>query len=160
MKIIQGLLIASASILCGCVSVEPVKESANNPSVSTTQVACGKPIGFTQDCDSFNGAKRKIEIDDQAIRIAGNEEGDVVLIMDGDMWKNTLTQNPFVFSSYKSSRAVNDAYYLVKSVLEDHKISITDTHTVAMWGDIDGYVIELDGNGYDVLKTFSVDSEE
>lgn len=159
MKIIKITLAISLTALAGCVSVDPVQESSANPSVSALEVSCGKPIGFTQDCSSFSGAKRKIEIEGQTIRIAGNTEGNAVLIMDGEKLKNTFTQNPFVFNNYKSSRAVNNAFYLIKSVLQERAISVINTHSVRFWGDIHGYVIELDGNGYDALKAYSVNGD-
>lgn len=133
---------------CGTVTAI-VPDAEGTEHISAIGMGCNKPHTLTQDCSGFSGATRLIEIADFRFKIAGSEDGTVVLMMGAkptsDAWKG------------KSTETANVAYELTKKFLLDNKIAITTTEPVSSGSMLAGYVITTDGDAYQLLKERSVE---
>ncbi len=142
---VSALLMLTA---CGTVtSVVPDAEGAEH--ISAIGMGCNKPYTLTQDCSGFSGATRLVEIADFRFKIAGSDDGTIVLMMgakpNSDAWKG------------KSTETANVAYELTKKFLLDNKIAITAAEPVSSGSLLAGYVITTDGDAYQLLKEKSVE---
>jgi hypothetical protein len=74
---------ALAGLFSGCASA-PATFSYNGeqvPAMNLTAITCSNPYELSQDCSSFSGAKRKVQIGGLEVKVAGSAAGDVVLLM-------------------------------------------------------------------------------
>lgn len=111
--------------------------AAGMSSLSLIGLTCSKPFRFERDCSIFSGPKRRIELHGFAGRIAGSADGHVVIVM------YPATSTPVVPSR---------AYDAVEQELRRHEIAVTRVTTIKNLGQIRGYVLELDGDGYSILE--------
>ncbi len=93
---------------CGTVTaIVPDAEGVEH--ISAIGMGCNKPHTLTRDCSGFSGATRLIEISDFRFKIAGSEDGTIILMTgakpNSDAWKG------------KSSESANIAYELAKKLL-------------------------------------------
>ncbi len=60
--------------------------------------------------------------------------------------------------SIMTSRGANDAYFAVKRLLDQNGISVKRAHAMrSLLGlTVLGYVVELDGDGYSVLRNYAL----
>ena len=142
---VSALLVLTA---CGTVTaIVPDAEGVEH--ISAIGMGCNKPHTLTQDCSGFSGATRLVEIADFRFKIAGSDDGTIVLMMgakpNSDAWKG------------KSTETANVAYELTKKFLLDNKISITAAEPVSSGSMLAGYVITTDGDAYQLLKEKSVE---
>lgn len=142
---VSALLMLTA---CGTVTaIVPDAEGVEH--ISAIGMGCNKPYTLTQDCSGFSGATRLVEIADFRFKIAGSDDGTIVLMMgakpNSDAWKG------------KSTEAANVAYELTKKFLLDNKIAITAAEPVSSGSMLAGYVITTDGDAYQLLKEKSVE---
>ncbi len=133
---------------CGTVTAI-VSDAEGVEHISAIGMGCNKPYTLTKDCSGFSGATRLIEISDFRFKIAGSEDGTIVLMMGAkptsDAWKG------------KSSETANIAYELTKKFLLDSKIAVTSVEPVSSGSMLAGYVITTDGDAYEVLRQNSVE---
>ena len=146
-----GLLAAAPLVViagCGTVTAT-VPDAQGEEHISAIGMGCSKPYELTQDCSGFSGATRLVEVGDFQYKIAGSEDGTVVLMMgakpNSDAW------------SGKSTEKANVAYELTKKLLMDNGIRVTRTEPVSSGALLAGYVITTDGDAYDVLRTHTVE---
>lgn len=146
-----GFLAASALfLLSGCGTVTAIVPDAEGKEhISAIGMGCNKPYQLTQDCSGFSGATRLVEVADFRYKIAGSEDGTIVLMMgakpNSDAWKG------------KSAETANIAYELTKKFLLDNDIRITSAEPVSSGSMLAGYVITTDGDAYEVLRQQSVE---
>lgn len=142
---VSALLMLTA---CGTVTaIVPDAEGVEH--ISAIGMGCNKPHTLTQDCSGFSGATRLVEIADFRFKVAGSDDGTIVLMMgakpNSDAWKG------------KSTETANVAYELTKKFLLDNKIAITAAEPVSSGSMLAGYVITTDGDAYQLLKEKSVE---
>lgn len=151
------ILVLLAAVACGCATTPEVAET--DEVVSTTLSKCSD-YDFTQDCSFWSGAKRKIQIDGFELRVAGSTAGDNILIMDAKLLKNVLSDGIRLnIGEDKHSTYVNESYRVIEKRLNDHDISILNTIRLGKVSEIDGYIIQLDGDGYSILIETADESE-
>lgn len=133
---------------CGTVTaIVPDAEGVEH--ISAIGMGCNKPYTLTQDCSGLSGANRLVEIADFRFKIAGSDDGTVVLMMGAkptsDAWNG------------KSTETANAAYEITKKFLVDNMIAITTAEPVSSGSMLAGYVITTDGDAYTLLKEKSVE---
>lgn len=112
--------------------------------ISAVTMTCDKPYQLGQDC-SKKRPNRTIRIGDQEMKIAGSNDGKVVLIMN------------------MQERFIDDASALACFELVRNELLAKGGITVqkavnVMWArKIRGFFLELDGNGYSFLRNYSVE---
>ncbi|MEM7503059.1 MAG: hypothetical protein AAF417_13480 [Pseudomonadota bacterium] len=146
----HGLLLVPTLILGACGTVTAIVPDAEGVEhISAIGMGCNKPYPLTQDCSGFSGAKRLIEINDFRYKIAGSEDGTVVLMMgakpNSDAWKG------------KSTETANVAYEVTKKYLADNGIRVTKAEPVSSGTLLAGYVITTTGDAYSQLSTRTVE---
>ena len=143
-------VISAALLLGACGTVTAIVPDADGVEhISAIGMGCNKPHKLTQDCSGFSGAKRLVEVSDFRFKIAGSEDGSVVLMMgakpSSDAW------------SGKSSETANVAYEVTKKVLAENGVIVTKTEPVSSGPMLSGYIITADGNAYEILKAMTVE---
>ena len=134
--------------LVGCVHTATVDDSEGNRMINSITMSCKNPYVFTQDCSAWSGATRKITVDDYDVVVAGSEDGSTILVMDSHSFLDVLIEDPFILNKPTLSQASNNSFYAVKRVLQQKDIRIKKVIPLGFLGDIDGYVLELDTEGY------------
>ncbi|MGB0458836.1 MAG: hypothetical protein ACPGGM_02340 [Porticoccaceae bacterium] len=143
--------------LIGCVHTAVVTDAEGNKIINSITMSCKKPYVFTQDCSAWSGATRKITIDNFDVVVAGSEDGSTILVMDSHSFTDMLTEDPFILNKPTLSRASNNSFYAVKRALEEKDIIIQKVTALGFMGDIDGYVLELDTDGYQHLIGYTME---
>ncbi len=143
--------IAGATLLAlsGCGTVTAIVPDAEGVGhVSAVGMGCKKPYPLTQDCSGFSGATRLVQVSDFQYKIAGSEDGTVVLMMGAkpmsDAW------------SGKSTETANVAYEVTKKYLVDNGIGIAKVEPVSTGSLLAGYIITADGDAYEALSRQTV----
>jgi len=106
---------------------------------------CNNPFALSQDCSNWSGAKRKIKINGVEAKIAGSEDGKVVMVMGPSLFSGSLSIN--------ADKALDET----ANVLKENGIAIKKVTGITLGKNIAGYFIELDGDGYKVLKKYSME---
>lgn len=143
-------------VLSGCINVPVVEQAANEKPMQGIDISCSKPYALTQDCTSWMGFRRTVSIDGFDVLVAASEDGATVVIFDAHSTRNIFLSNPFVLNSPRHSRASNTSYEVVREVIQRSGFKIVRAIPLKTFADTSGYILELDGNGYEVLKTFTV----
>ena len=151
-RLLPGFVAAG---LAACATTPPpVADAGAADELSTLSLSCKKPYALTQDCSGLSGAKRRIAIDGFDVKVAGSAAGDVVLVMDAKLMANTFSDF-LTLNSPGHSRAANDSYTAVRQVLDKTGVEVRRVRVLRSLGNIDGYVLELGGNGYAALLPFT-----
>ena len=149
--LIRSVAILSFSFLSACGPATAVVPDAEGMEpISALKLRCDKPYKLTQDCSGFSGASRLIEISAFQFKIAGIEDGSIVLIMGAKKMSNALTGN--------SAETANVAYELSKRFLLENGVTINFTEPVSSGRLLAGYVITTDENAYEILSQMSVEN--
>jgi hypothetical protein len=154
MRALGLLWIVSSIVAMGCAST-PVVEGAEDE-ISGISMSCKKPYVFTQDCSLWSGAKRTVELEGFEIKVAANEPGDVILVMDAHAFSRSMLEGVSLhIGKDHHSVASNNSFEAVRTVLAKDGKNIVRFRPVTSFGNIDGYVLELDSDGYSVLKGYT-----
>jgi hypothetical protein len=131
-------------------------------SISMFSLTCDYPYRIEQDCSSLSGAGREVDIDGYLMLIAGSIDGRHVLLMGNCHSLIAPTAETTVDSHlydnikiYQQDTCLNAA----KQKLAQVNINIIKTIRLLSGGQVAGYLLELDGDGYSVLKHFSTGRE-
>lgn len=155
------LVIALSVMAMGCSTVKIVPDAVDNEPVNYVTV-CTSPFDLTQDCSftSPTRATKTIKLCGFHVKIAGSEAGDVIFVTDAKFISNRIKDGVKIkINSPSHSQASNDSYYMVQDVLEKEGIKIKNVRPVKSFGNIDGYLLELDADGYSILDKYSVSEE-
>ena len=146
-------------MLLSCSTRAPyvVDEAVGMETLSTLKVSCKKPYQLDQDCSLWNGATRKIEIEGIPARIAGSEDGKQILVMDGNPYLNAFKQSVSFTDKDYHSEGFNSGYDAIKHALTLKKIIILKVVPLVTFDRVDGYILELDKDGYSLLKEYSIE---
>ena len=144
------VVVLSALLLSACGTVTAIVPDAEGVDhISAIGMGCNKPYKLTQDCSGFSGATRLIEVSDFRFKIAGSEDGAIVLMMGAkptsDAW------------SGKSAETANIAYEVTKKVLAENGVTVTKAEPVSSGAMLAGYVITTSGDAYTILRTMTVE---
>lgn len=112
-------------------------------SSSGMTTGCRKPYRMTQDCNNWNYAGRKILINGTEARINGSENGDVVMVM------------AFHFTKKYADFEALQGFEKVVGLFEANGLSILNVRGMRFNKNYIGYWIELDGDGYSLLKPYT-----
>jgi hypothetical protein len=146
---LHGILSVLLLVACStALPPEAVEEARGNEGISAFTGTCGK-LQLKRDCSSWAPANRLIEIDGLRMAINGSEDGHRVMVMaEGPLRGGSLPADEL-------TREVNRRYRTARTTLESHGVSVSRVTAVVGMGAVQGYLLELDGNGYDVLLPFS-----
>ena len=143
------LAVTSMLLLGGCGTVTAIVPDAEGVEhVSAIGMGCNKPYKFTQECSGFSGATRLVEVSEFQYKIAGSEDGSIVLMMGAKQMSDAWTG--------KSTETANVAYEVTKKYLSDNGIRIVKVEPVSSGNLLAGYIITTDGNAYEALSQQSV----
>lgn len=150
------LALSLALLTAGCSARnKAVPEASGQPTVSAAAASCQSPYELTQDCSIWSGAKREIQIEGFAVRIAGSFDGRTVLVMDKN-WLLNAFKTGLVFETKDfASEANNTSFDAVKNTLLANGIKVERVVTMASLGSIYGYYLFLDSDGYSLLKRYT-----
>lgn len=139
------------------------KEMLPRPAVSyetmrLSFVTCSNPYTLDQDCSSLTGGTRPIQLKNYHMKIAGSYSGKYVLITGNchtdekpdlnKMSDSYLDPDGTVEKSHDSTACLD----AVKELLAANGVGIVKTIGLADGGMVVGYLLELDGDGYSILK--------
>lgn len=138
-------ILAITVLMTGCISV-PTSVNYNGteiPAVSPSS-DCNKPYALDQDCSGMSGAKRKIEFENNIVRIAGSADGTTIFVMSNkkfgfDTMRLTITSSA------------------IEAFLVEKGFNVIETQAMAVNGEIAGYYFVFDGDIYSIMKEFSIE---
>lgn len=135
--------ITSALLIAGCAGTPPSIEY-NKEIVGTysTTAGCGT-LSLDQDCSQMSGATRNIRIKDRDLRIAGSEDGKIVLVM---------SKPKFL----PDEEVLKEGSQEIEKIFESRGLGILSTKVIYGSGKVFGVHYTLDGDGYSNLKQLSV----
>lgn len=138
-------LLAAAALLSACSSQPALRvaDAEGVEAVSAIFMSCKKPFGLTQDCSALSGPKRKIEIDGQPFKVAGNESGTITVL--------------FGRGGVNPSASSNLGYELAKRELEKRGFEIVKVTPIESAGTMFGYAIETDRPAYSIWQEFTTE---
>jgi len=127
--------------------------------VNALHVSCKKPYLLEQDCSNLRGAKRKIEINDYMCKIAASHDGTVILIMTSAKISEATEEELKSPTSHLLTKANNTCFELITAELSRHNINILKKVKMELYQvsypATAGYFLELDGDGYSILKQYT-----
>jgi hypothetical protein len=126
----------------------------------TRTVTCNHPYPIEQDCtDRFRMAiaQRKIVIKDIESKVAGSNDGKIILITGRPKFKSRLKDMVSLNLNEYSSMVTTESYELVRKELISKGFNIVKIIKLRDFGfgRTTGYIIEVDGDGYSALKPYS-----
>lgn len=145
------VLVILGVLLSGCVSTPLVEQAVSEEAINTVAMTCESPYRFEQDCSEWLGAAREITLAGRPIRVAGSADGRIVMVKDPNIFVNTL-KDVFVLNSPSHSRANNASFGVLRDFLVASGVVIKRVRPLRSFGNTDGYVLELDRDGYSFLK--------
>lgn len=150
------ILIVFLSLVSGCATVNTVGEASNEDAINTVTMSCKKPYILSQDCSIWSGATRKILLNDYKVKVSGSEDGKTILVMDAKSLSNLLFKDLLTLNNPTHSNESNNSYYAIKSFFDNKKIKINRVRPLKSFGNINGYVLLLEQDGYSLLKELTV----
>ena len=146
--LLLALSVGAGVTACGTVTtIVPDAEGVKN--VSAISLGCNKPYKFTQDCSGFSGATRRVELSGFQFKIAGTQDGTVILMMGAKQMSDAV--------SGKSTETANIAYEVTKKFLVGEDTRITLVEPVSSGSLLAGYIITTDKDAYTMLSQYSVE---
>lgn len=124
----------------------------------STYMTCSRPYKFSQDCSNWSGAKREIELQGHKMRISGSEDGKSILIMDEKYFSNSLKRALSMGISDAGTDEAMECGRAVESFFADQKIHIIKKLKLIETGSVVGFVMEMEGDGYSLLKNHTVEN--
>ena len=106
--------------------------------------SCKKPFNVCQDCSNWSGATRKIEFNSRCAKVAGSEDGKIVLVMQSKLELGSKDKN------------VKEAAFTVLLLFSENDIHVKEIIGMSVGDMIQGYYFKLDTDGYSLLKEYTV----
>jgi len=156
MKKLLGVSILLIFSLSACATHGNYAGFDNVKTISTITMTCSRPHELTQDCSNIFGAEKKIVINDLKLSIFGDREGNVVGVMTRSIWFSGFKKVSSI-GLFNDNKMLHAALGEVEKVLTQNSIKITNKTLMKSFGTIDGFFLELDGDGYSVLKRYEVE---
>lgn len=146
--------ICLAATLSGCASTHTVQGADDKETINTLAMTCSSPYALEQDCSIWSGATRSINLNGFEVNVAATEDGKVILVMDSKFFSNSFGDLA-TLNSPTHSKASNNSFYAVKKALNKTGITIKRVRPLRSFGNVDGYVLELETDGYTLLKQYT-----
>jgi hypothetical protein len=108
--------------------------------ISLWAFTCEKPFALERDCSWLHGPRRRIEVRGVTVNVAGSADGRTIALMKASMWDRRFP--PRGLAS-------------VEAELRAHDFEIQEVTPIGWLGTIQGYVLELDGDGYAICEALS-----
>ena len=154
MKYVVAFVLITLTI--GCATTSVVADASSEEAISSISMSCKKPYELKQDCSIWSGATRTISIEGFDVKIAGSEQEDIVLVMDAHLYTHSALEGlTWHLAEDYHSVASNNSFEAVRKVLLENGITILRVRPLKSFGNIDGYALELDSDGYSLLKGYS-----
>jgi hypothetical protein len=141
--------------LSGCMTVPVVKQAADEKPLQELNLSCSSPHELTQDCGPSAGV-RVLTIEGIDVAVSATRDGSTVVILDAHPAKHIFLSNPLLMNSPRHSKAANAAYEVVSDALDKGGFKIIRAIPLKTLADTSGYILHLDGNGYEALKAYTV----
>lgn len=140
---IAAMCAVFVSLMTGCVSTPPtvVPGAEGEPFVDAIAMTCHTPYELTRDCDPVFGPAAKLEIAGEAMKIAGSENGKLIVLHAGSVLD-------------RRGEGANDAYRLVEALLTENEIQVTRLVPLVSANILKGYVITTDVPAYEVFAPY------
>ena len=160
-------------LVAGCGRYQRVMDGTREDSLNLAKLTCTQPYELTRDCSPAGRPSRKLVIDDFEIRVAGSGKGDVILVRDESLSRGAPLDKPYAFSTglrtassdgYESVRGTENpfdsphegerpqnSFHAVRGVMTTAGIQVNRVVPVRLYGDLQGYVLEVSGDGYSAL---------
>jgi len=144
------LLLCIAALFSGCVTTPEVVvyNGRTLPTVSLLSIECDEPYELTQDCGSLMGAKRKVQLGDQIVHVAGSADGTVILMM-GEKRLRFDNEN------------MTAAGAALEALIADNGLTLLETTAGAAVADGEAAIGALffvtDGDAYSLLKPLTIE---
>ena len=149
-SLLRSVAILSFFFLSACGAATAVVPDAEGMEhISALGMNCNEPYKLTQDCSGFTEAARLIEISELQFKIAGIDDGSIVLMMGMKQESETWFGN--------RAETANVAYELSKTYLLENGVTVEFVEPVSSGSLLAGYVITTDGNAYELLRRMSVE---
>ena len=158
----KRLLCASVLLIFGlgaCATYRNYDRFENVETISSIKVTCSRPYELTQDCSNTTGATKRIIVKDLKLSVFGNQGGDVVGVMTRSIWGSGFKKVSSI-GLFNDNKLLHDALGEVEKVLEQNSIGVEKKILMKSFGTIDGFFLELDGDGYSALEQFEVKESE
>ena len=142
------------------IDVEYVDKTKTVLPINTLHVSCEKPYLLEQDCSLLKRTRRKIKINDYRCKIAGSHDGTVILTMTKvTPSEATEEEEQRSSASDRLTKKNNTCLELISNELSKHNINILKKvevqDNVFSYPATAGYFLELDGDGYSILKQYT-----
>ena len=138
---------ATALAVIACTTPEPPLRIAiadGEEPVSAAALTCSKPVALTRDCSNWSGATRRLQIGGGPIAIAASDDGTRLLVMEPEA---RVTMK----SRYEVTRINNAAAQRTIDALARSHVAVRHARPLISLASVFGYLLELDGDGYDAL---------
>lgn len=123
-----------------------IKLPSDTKPISFMRLSCNSYYRFEQDCVIAIGAHRTLFVDGVKFQVAGNNNGDRILIQ-------LPWEAPAYAKKYDANEYINTAYYIVEDIVKAKGLHIRAvTPATALFRGVKAYLVAVDGNGYAALK--------
>jgi hypothetical protein len=142
----------------GCANKEIIQsyipiEAQGEEIVNAATMGCSSPYKLKQDCDSWQGANRLVEIKTLRMRVASSQNGKLILIM--------VDIKECNYGSFHCSTVANNRNFeVVKNLLHENNIKIRKVMPVVLTEHISGYLIFVSKDGYSLIKEYTVSNSK
>jgi hypothetical protein len=125
----------------------------------STYMSCSRPYAFSQDCLSGYRATRDIQLHDRKMKIAGSEDGKLILVMDEKYYSDSMKR---AFSLGISDAGTDQAMQcgrIVESFFKAKNLKIVKKLKMVEMGSVAGFIFELEDDGYSLLKEYTIEKD-
>ena len=124
--------------------------------INSNAASCSNPYEITQDCNFLTGPELEVEINGVGAKIGASTNGMVILLTSDSSVLNSITDGLTLGIADTRTEPAQKAFEIIKSTLQKEGIKIIRITKLVSIGAIDGYFIELNADGYSILKQFSI----
>jgi hypothetical protein len=120
-------------------------------------ISCSEPYLLEQDCNSITGPTRKVELNGYKMKTAGSRDGKALMIALCTC-REKVVDREGVETVTDGGVEITKCYAALKDELGRNNINIRRTthFLVQALFMSEGYMLEMDGDGYSILKGYSV----
>ena len=118
-----------------------VPDAEGSEIIGAIKMGCKKPYRLT-DCNVFSGPKKKIVVAGVPLKVAGTEDGKVIVMFS----RSTINPN---------TQQINTGYEMIKKELSSNGIDIARVKPVASGKALFGYAIETEQPAYHLMEQFA-----
>jgi hypothetical protein len=135
-----SIVILGIAFFAGCASQPAVRvtDAEGVEPISGVGMSCEKPIVLARDCSGWSGATKKISVGGHQVKVAGNEAGNITVLMTMKTWSTNL------------------GYDLLKRELVSRGFKIVKVTPIESGGIMFGYAIETSEPNYQIWDEFAV----